>query len=281
MNFNAVFNMMNRLFLIFTVFLFTSFFTSCMKFRTNDKQTLKFFEEKNQQVFITKDDNLRVIKTDTTNFDLAVLFIHGTPGSADAFFDYLADSSLLSKATLISYDRPGYGYSDYGNPMTSIKDQAGAILTTISSYKKVFVVGHSYGGPIAAYLAINSKNINGVVLIAPAMYPHKEKYYGMAKLGKSSIGRMFSSKALYVASLEKIDHQSSLKEIENEWVDLNCKLVHIHSRDDKIVPFDNVDYSKKMFTSAQVQLIELQEGNHFLPWNHYDLVKATIIELIE
>ena len=268
---------MSKLILIFVLL----FFSSCMQFRTNDKQTHKFFKKKNQRVFINRRDKLRVIQTDTVNFETAILFVHGTPGSADVYYDYLADSSLLSKATLITYDRPGYGFSDYGCAMTSIKDQVNVILPTIKNYKKVYVVGHSYGGPIAAYLGLKSKNVVGVVLVAPTMYPHREKFYQMAKIGKSRFGRIFSSKAMYVASLEKLGHEETLKQIEIEWSNFKCQLTHIHSSDDKIVPFDNVNYTKKMFTSAKLKIVELNEGNHFLPWNHFDLVKRSIMDMIE
>ena len=65
--------------------------------------------------------------------------------------------------------------------------------------------------PISSTIeSLKSKNVEGVVLVAPTMYPHKEKFYGMAKFGKTSFGRFFSSKAMYVASLEKVDHQTSI-----------------------------------------------------------------------
>ena len=225
--------------------------------------------------------NVRVIKSNNQKNDVAVLFIHGNPGSADAFYNYLIDSRLLKRATLITYDRPGFGYSSYGEPMTSIKDQVNAIIPSINQYKKVYVVGHSYGGPIATYLALKASNVKGVVLIAPTLYPHKEKFYGLAKLGISWFGRFLSSKAVYVASLEKITHQKALEEVEEEWRKLTCPLTHIHSTDDKIVPFNkNIEYTTKTFTKAKVKLVRLNDGNHFLPWNHYDLITENIIELI-
>ena len=36
-----------------------------------------------------------------------VLLVHGSPGSADAFLDYLADTVLSKKARLVTIDRPG------------------------------------------------------------------------------------------------------------------------------------------------------------------------------
>ena len=38
-----------------------------------------------------------------------VLFIHGSPGSWEAWQDYLADPELSSRAHLLAIDRPGFG----------------------------------------------------------------------------------------------------------------------------------------------------------------------------
>jgi pimeloyl-ACP methyl ester carboxylesterase len=257
------------------------FISSCMNFRTSDKKTIRVFEKENLSVVIEQLNGIRVIKSDSTNTDVAILFIHGTPGSGDAYYDYLKDTLLLSKATLITYDRPGYGYSSYGKAMPSIKEQVDAVLPVIGSYKEVYVVGHSYGGPIAAYLAIKSSKVKSVLMIAPTLYPHKEKFYGMANFGKSTVGRLLTSRAMYVASVEKVEHQKSLEEIESEWDLLNCQTVHVHSKDDRLVPFDNVAYSKKTFVSCQLETIELDEGDHFLPWNHFELIRDEILKMID
>ena len=102
----------------------------------------------------------------------------------------------------------------------------------------------------------------------------------MAEIGITRFGKFFSSGAMYVASLEKFHHQEILREIENEWGKLKCQMRHIHSTDDKIVPFGNTDYTKKMFTSAELKIIKLNEGNHFLPWNHFELIRSNILEII-
>ena len=53
-----------------------------------------------------------------------VVFIHGTPGSWQAFAEYMADDALASKAYLISVDRPGFGKSGHKQMVTSLKQQA-------------------------------------------------------------------------------------------------------------------------------------------------------------
>ena len=45
---------------------------------------------------------------------LPLLFIHGSPGSADVFVDYQAENKLAEKYTMVTYDRPGYGRTSGG-----------------------------------------------------------------------------------------------------------------------------------------------------------------------
>jgi pimeloyl-ACP methyl ester carboxylesterase len=43
-----------------------------------------------------------------------LFFVHGSPGSWIKFGKYLMDTDLLKKYRMISIDRPGFGYSNFG-----------------------------------------------------------------------------------------------------------------------------------------------------------------------
>ncbi len=276
--------MKSKLFYILAVptglIFFVLFTFSCMKMRTSNQKTFKQFKKLNQPVFIDRIGDVRVIKSDTFLNKTAIVFIHGTPGSADAYYEYLQDTILTSKFTVITLDRLGYGYSQYGQPEVDISKQAESIKKIIEPYKNVIAVGHSYGGAIAAELTYQSENVSTGVLLAPAMFPHKEKFYGGAKLGQSKVGKLFVSKAIYVASVEKINHENSLKGVESHWKEIKKHILYIHSTDDKIVPYQvNFDYIQQAFPSSKLDTITLHEGNHFLPWNHHELVRSKLLEL--
>src|SRR5690606_2263176 len=146
--------------------------------RSSDEETLRYFQKAGINCRIDyipntlTDYKIRVVSTGdhTTN---AILFIHGAPGSGDAFYSYLKDSSLLKNAKLITYDRPGYGYSGFGKSMVKTSEQARIVKDIIDHYNlnNVVVVGHSYGGPIAAYTSLLSYRINGVLMLAPEIDP--------------------------------------------------------------------------------------------------------------
>ena len=212
--------------------------------------------------------------------ETAVIFIHGTPGSADAFFDYLKDTILRDKFSLITFDRLGYGYSNYGKPELNIAMQARAIKSLAATYKNTIFVGHSYGGPIAVEALLQNNNANACLLIAPTLFPHKEKFYGVSKITSSKVGKLLVSDAIYVASEEKINHENALKMVVTNWKNIKKKIVYIHSKDDDIVPYQiNYEYLKILFPNAQLDTITLEEGNHFLPWNNHELIREKLLEL--
>ncbi|MGB3619701.1 MAG: alpha/beta fold hydrolase, partial [Catalinimonas sp.] len=76
-----------------------------------------------------------------------VLFVHGAPGDLDEFTPYLTHGPLLADARLISLDRPGYGFSDYGDPAPDFDAQVAALEAVVARERpgRLVLVGHSYG----------------------------------------------------------------------------------------------------------------------------------------
>ena len=86
-----------------------------------------------------------------------VVFMHGSPGSANAFEDYLADTSLTNHVQLISIDRPGYGYSDFGKAAKSLDQQSRLLKPILEKHaaSKTILVGHSLGAPLIVRMAMD------------------------------------------------------------------------------------------------------------------------------
>lgn len=103
-----------------------------------------------------------------------VVLIHGNPGSHR---DYtLAVVERLSQSYhVIAFDRPGHGYSERQDSVhTTVEIQARLIRDALQklAVEQPVLVGHSWGGSLvlAAALAY-SKDLSGIVLLAPAAYP--------------------------------------------------------------------------------------------------------------
>src|SRR5690606_3588598 len=88
-----------------------------------------------------------------------LVLVHGSPGSADAFLGFLADTVLSKRARLVSLVRPGFGYTqDFGKPEGALQAQAAAVHAVVEHLapkQKVWLAGHSLGGPVIARFAVD------------------------------------------------------------------------------------------------------------------------------
>jgi len=264
--------------------------TNCMQFRTNSKNINKRFEGKNVNIKIVCEDilgrKMRYVVTNENEVSWPLLvFIHGAPGSSDNYFQFLEDPELSSCARMISIDRPGYGYSGFGKSMTSIDEQASVINTIIAKYaneQPVILIGHSFGGPIAIKAAVKSPGvIKSVIMLAPAIDPENEKIFKIAYLGRTPPFRWLTPKSWRVASDEKLTHIKELTKMLPDWKKLNIPVIHIHGDKDKLVPYINLEFSRKMINASLLETISLKGEDHFLPWTQTSLIKSTIIQQIE
>ena len=113
-----------------------------------------------------------VSKSDSTNL---LILIHGT-GAHKKWWDPIAPQ-FLNETNVIAVDLPGMGDSDFRNNY-SIKDFGKCIFSIIDKEKiemtieNVFIVGHSLGGQVAAYVASENKNlVTSLVMIDTFIRP--------------------------------------------------------------------------------------------------------------
>lgn len=129
---------------IFILILFAAImiiFHSCMTFRMSEKEINKYFADKNvkgsQHIYKIGFRNMHYVMAGNESKPL-VVFLHGSPGSLSAFIDFLVDTTLISKALLITADRPGFGYSNFGLAEPSLQKQAETLKPILEKYKNNF-----------------------------------------------------------------------------------------------------------------------------------------------
>lgn len=113
-----------------------------------------------------------VSKNDSTNL---LILIHGT-GAHKKWWDPIAPQ-FLNETNVIAVDLPGMGDSDFRNNY-SIKDFGKCIFSIIDKEKiemnieNIYIVGHSLGGQVAAYVASENKNlVTSLVMIDTFIRP--------------------------------------------------------------------------------------------------------------
>jgi pimeloyl-ACP methyl ester carboxylesterase len=141
-----------------------------------------------------------------------IVFIHGASGNLrDPMHAFRP--ALEGRADLLFLDRPGHGYSDRGGPENARPDgQARAIarLMEARGMERAIIVGHSFGGAIAASFALeHPEKTAGLLFLAPATHPWPgdvDWYYDIAKL--PVVGWLFSHIVAMPAGLTRIESGS-------------------------------------------------------------------------
>lgn len=138
-----------------------------------------------------------------------LVFIHGASGNLRD--PLCAFRKLLSgRAEMLFVDRPGHGYSDRGGPNNAWPDgQARAIAALMrrKGIDRAVIVGHSFGGAIAASFAIAfPKMTAGLVFLAPATHPWPGGVAWYNTLTRRPVlGRLFANLVALPAGLALID----------------------------------------------------------------------------
>jgi pimeloyl-ACP methyl ester carboxylesterase len=248
----------------------------------------KYFREKRihatQHQYKTGFREIHYVKAGDENKPL-VLFVHGSPGSLSAFIHFLADSILLKNALLITTDRPGFGYSNFGNGEPSLQKQSEAlkpILEVNKRNQRVILVGHSLGGPLIAQMAIDYPDlVDGLIIVAGSIDPDlepRETWF------RAPLATPFLSWVLprsFRASNEEIYQlKPELERMLPLWKDIICPVIVIQGEKDELVPKQNAEFAKKMLINAPVQFVFEKEMNHFVPWSHPHLIREAILKMI-
>lgn len=288
--------MSNKLFrlryiITLTILIIFSIFPSCMQLRKSTSKIYKEFENLSYKpkvrTYEVGSREMRYVEVGDENKPL-IIFIHGAPGSSQDFYNenqYLRDEELAKKVRMIAVDRPGYGYSDFGKTVRSIEEQAKLIkpLLELNKHKNPpILVGHSYGGPVIARLAMDYPELTGKLLfLAPALDPENEKIFFFNRPMNWIVFKWMLPTAMRVANDEKLSHKKELEKMKPLWEKMTNEATYVHGHKDWIVPIENSQFAVKMMSNAKVDTIFNDEMNHLIIWNKYDMVKKKILEMLE
>ncbi len=102
-----------------------------------------------------------------------IVFVHGASGNARE--PMLAFADAFARHRLIFFDRPGHGWSSrHGSDDASptVQARVTAEVMTALGIDAAVVVGHSWGGSVAAAFGVHHRDRTaGLVFLAPATHP--------------------------------------------------------------------------------------------------------------
>ncbi len=256
---------------------------SCMKFRISDAKAIRKFKEAGMELkTITKEINGFPLHYAQTGSDTlpTLLFVHGTPGSWEGFQNYLLNTALLQKYRIIAIDRPGFGYSDFGNAM-NLAAQTNIIaawMDSIQNNKPVILIGHSLGGPLIVKLAAARPQYSkALVILAGALDPAAEKPEKWRPIIFKTPLDFLVPGALRPSNKELWFLKKDLVEMKKDYKKITCPVYILHGTKDMLVPYSNVAYAKTMFTKTDsVFITTFEKENHFIVWTR----EKEIVELL-
>lgn len=207
-----------------------------------------------------------------------VVFVHGTPGDAEAWADYLM--TVPQGYHYVAIDRPGFGHSGPDDAVTSLPEQAAAIAAIIraNGTKPAVLVGHSLGGPIVAQAAADDPDlVAALVIVAGSLDPAQEDVPFIQYVGDTWPVSALLPRMMRNANREIIALEPQLEALALRLAAIKVPVTIVHGTKDNLVPFANVDFIKKHMTGTKAMDVTVIDGqNHFLPWNSKDKVEAAI-----
>ena len=206
-----------------------------------------------------------------------VILVHGTPGSATAWSDYVM--SPPPGTEVLALDRPGFGRSGPAGAVTSLAQQAAAVLALMpTDGRPVLLLGHSLGGPIVARVAADHPaRVAGLVMLAASLDPALEAIHPMQYVGAWGLVRPLLPRMLRNANAELMALKPELQALAKALPRITAKVVIVHGTKDDLVPVANVPFMQAHLTGARcVKTVLLEGQNHFLPWNSEATVREAI-----
>lgn len=213
----------------------------------------------------------------------ALLLLHGSPSSLLSWKEVLEDRVLLERFRLVAVDRPGYGYSDFGRVVVRPLEQAellAPLLRELAERGPVYVLGSSYGGPVAAALAMRYPDaVDALMLQSAAVAPGEEKIYPISYPTSRVPWRWLIPPTLRMANVEKLNHAVALEEMANEWARITAPVTIFHGEADSLVYFSNVEYAvERLVNAKEVRVHAVAGKGHGMLWSDYELTRSVILE---
>jgi pimeloyl-ACP methyl ester carboxylesterase len=271
--------------LIASVFIISGF-NACVESRETAQSLKKRFP--NARVNIINDEGkdlgyMRIHRNDTLP---TLFFLHGSPSNLSVYNIYYEDTTLAQWANIITADRPGYGISDAGASEISVRRQAKKmwrILEQEGYPSPLYIIGSSYGGTVAAKMAmLKPDKVDGVVLVSASLAPGEETTYDISHIIKYRFFRWFLPPMLMVANDEKLSHFESLQEMSPLWSKITAPVIMFQGTDDRLIFPENVNFARRnLINSPFVEYHMLEDEKHFLQLKYKDFILERLRHLIQ
>lgn len=206
----------------------------------------------------------------------AVLLIHGFVGGIYDFGDLANELQVNKNIDVFSFTLPGHDLTivsdvKYSEWVHEAERQMQFLIN--HNYKEIYVVGHSMGGVIAAYLASTYKQVKKLVLVAPAFgyFSFKDGVLDIKGFNES-IKNMKNaivddteitfSRIIKTPISTMVEFTKLVDKYYDSVKDITCETLIMRGLEDHIVPKEAVTYVYNNVKSKIVKLYNIREVNH-------------------
>ncbi len=214
----------------------------------------------------------------------AIVFLHGWQQTGRSFAPLVP--FLYSRYQLFLPDLPGFGQSPSLASSATSKDYAQAIYnwTRQQNLHSFYLVGHSFGGKVAAVLAANyPKSVKKLVLVASAGIPHPRWWYSFLRRippkTKQTFRRylpdfLFSRDYRQAGHLRPIFRNIIHEDLRPVLPKVKASTLIIWGEDDRELPVDDAQIIHQLIPSSQLTI--LPHLGHFPFWQEPEKVVRLI-----
>lgn len=284
-----LFRWVKKIGILTVFFLLILKFSGCVRLRDSPRKIRSKFEDKGFDVKLTTltvdNKSLHFVSTSRDSLKPYVVFVHGSPGSLNNYYNSMFDSTLRSDFEMISIDRPGFGFSDFGRSVPSLSEQARIIKPLLDSLKssgrKVILVGHSYGGPLVGQITVMYPEIiDALVIVAGSIDPDLEPKEWWRKPANSIWVRWILPQVMVTSNQEILALKNDLENLKSSWKEIKKPVLVIQGEKDILVDPANADFAEKEITSSRYfRVIRVPGVNHFIPFQQDSLITQALTEI--
>jgi len=265
-------------------------FDQFVQFRKPDEELRKMFTERGIDgkigYYTTRGRTLRYAVVGPDSLP-TLLMLHGSPGSMSYYAGRYADTVLQKTFRMITVDRPGYGYSELGNPEPSISEQAALIRPLLDSLTKahhpVIIAGGSYGSSVACRLAMDYPElVDGLVLTGPSLGPGLEKMFWFTPMIEHWSIRWFIPRMFRSANTEKMHHKAELEKMLPLWKNIRVPVAYMQGAHDELIDTANAGFAREHLVNAPYLDIHFfQNREHRLAQFEWPAIRDAIMRVYE
>lgn len=208
-----------------------------------------------------------------------LLFIHGSPGDWKAWAHFLATPQLAGLGPRVAVDRPGFSASS-GPVMPDLRAQAALLTQLIPEGQKAILVGHSLGGPIVTWMALDAPDkVCGVVSVAGSLASSLEQPRWYNELASWRLVTWLLPHEMALSNQEMMPLATELAKLEAAMPALRVPFILIQgSKDDLVMPATADEVAKRM-PARWLTVIKRPQDGHFVLWQSPDVVTDAIGQL--